>query len=344
VAFSGGKDSTALLQLIWLSLRTMPRHELAKPVHVCYVDTGMEHPAYDRIVRATLRSVAAAAEVEGLPVHVRTLEPELDHRYFVCVIGRGYAPPTHWFRWCTRNLRIKPMSAFIRSQVSRTGAVVVALGLRRSESQSRLRILSKYNHGHREFMGAYGSVPGAIAFTPIEDFKTEHVWQFLMQTACPWGGKNRELVQLYADAAGGECPSYSLGNSLSPSCGGSRFGCWTCTVVRKDRTGRALAEQNESFELLSEFRDWLASMRSDPKRRWKRRRNGAPGPGPLTIATRRDALRRVMALEARLGVELVRSDELQRIAELWLADGGDGHSVLTYRSSRAELKLSHPDA
>jgi DNA sulfur modification protein DndC len=328
VAFSGGKDSTALLQLIWISLRELRRDQREKRIHVCFVDTGMEHPEYERTVKSTLRRVQSAAKLEDLPFAVRVLEPELKNRFFVCVIGRDYAPPTHWFRWCTRNLRIKPMSSFIRAEVSNAGSVVIALGLRSSESQSRSRILAKYGDGSANFTGEYGGLAGAVAFTPIQDFKKEHVWQFLMQSECPWGGSNRRLVQLYADASG-ECPSFSIDGSLSGACGGSRFGCWTCTVVRTDRSGSALAKRNESYEALLEFRNWLAAMRSVSENRWKERRNGKPGPGPLTIAARREALRRVMAIENQLNISLIRRDELTRIAELWESDGGNSSLPMT---------------
>jgi len=327
VAFSGGKDSTAALQLIWLALRDLSTGGAHKPVYVCYVDTGMEHPAYDSKVRATLSEIGEAAELQGLPMHVRMLEPELKNRYFVCVIGRGYAPPTHWFRWCTRNLRIKPMSNFIRTQISLSGEVVIVLGLRRTESGARSRVMDKYK-SDRPFTGPYGGLARATAFTPIEDFGTEHVWQFLMQTPCPWGADNRGLVQLYAQAAGGECPSYSAGDRLAPSCGGSRFGCWTCTVVRKDRSGGSLAEVNEAYEMLVDFRDWLAEMRYDPRRRWRKRRNGRPGPGPLTIATRREAFERLLSIEAGSGCTLITPKEVHRIAELWAKDGGNGRGAI----------------
>jgi len=327
-----------VLQLIWLALhRVSAAH---KPVYVCYVDTGMEHPLYDRTARSTLSDVAAAAAQQGLPIHVRTLEPELKNRYFVCVIGRGYAPPTHWFRWCTRNLRIKPMSRFIRSQISLSGDVVVALGLRKAESQARSRILAKYSCD-RPFTGPYGSMAHALAFTPIEDFGAEDVWQFLMQTPCPWGASNRKLAHLYARAAGGECPTYTFRKGLAPSCGGSRFGCWTCTVVRTDRSGQCLAEEDKAFEMLVDFRDWLAHMRSDPRCRWRIRRNRKPGPGPLTIAARRNAFQRLLALERQSGFTLIKPEEVRVISELWTRDGGNGNTALVrYQTHLKEIGRS----
>ena len=215
VAFSGGKDSTALLQLIWHGLQKLAPGKRQKPVHVCYVDTGVEQPAYEKHVRSILGAIAAAAQSQSMPMAVRILEPELKHRFFVAVIGRGYAPPTHWFRWCMKGMRIRPMSSFIRHQISASGAVVIALGLRRAESQARTNVLKSYST-ERPFIGRYGSLRGAVAFTPIEDFDVADVWQFLMKVPCPWGGDNRVLMQLYSQAAGGECPSYSLGGGMGP--------------------------------------------------------------------------------------------------------------------------------
>jgi DNA sulfur modification protein DndC len=338
VAFSGGKDSTAVLQLIWRALKELPRSKRQKPLDVCYVDTGMEHPAYDQHLRGVLREIASAADAQRMPVGVRILEPELRHRFFVAVIGRGYAPPTHWFRWCTKGMRIRPMSKFIKSQLTASGAVVIVLGLRRAESHARAEVLKRYSAG-QPFMGRYGNMSGALAFTPIEDFDTAAVWQFLMQIPCPWGGSNRKLMQLYSRAAGGECPSYSLGGGLGPSCGGSRFGCWTCTVVRTDKSGGALAEEDDTLAGLVAYRDWLAEMRYDKHRRWRIRRNGKPGPGPLTMATRREALTRLLEVEKLSSRPLIRSEEIEAIQALWTSDGDRKDSALSmYRAhSTAEL-------
>jgi 3'-phosphoadenosine 5'-phosphosulfate sulfotransferase (PAPS reductase)/FAD synthetase len=236
VAFSGGKDSTAILQLIWMALTPLTPEARSKAVDVCYVDTGMDHPLYREQVAKTLERIEAVSKQECMPFRFHVIEPELRHRYFVAVLGRGYAPPTHWFRWCTKGMRIRPMSKFIKNTLSLSGSVVIVLGLRSSESQSRKQILENFSRGV-SFLSNYGSLKNASAFTPIEDFSKEEVWQFLMQAQVPWRGRNLELVQLYSAASGGECTSYSAGGGMGPSCGGSRFGCWTCTVIRQDKSG-----------------------------------------------------------------------------------------------------------
>ena len=39
VGYSGGKDSTAVLQLIWMALSRLDKDKLIKPVHVISTDT-----------------------------------------------------------------------------------------------------------------------------------------------------------------------------------------------------------------------------------------------------------------------------------------------------------------
>lgn len=326
VAFSGGKDSTAVLQMLWLAITPLSTTEREKTIDVAYVDTGMEHPAYAQMLAASLTRIDAASRFQNMPFRIRLLQPETKHRYFVAVIGRGYAPPTHWFRWCTRSMRIRPMSLFIKKHLSGNGEVVIVLGLRRSESQARRAVLSKFSNGEA-FQGSYGSLPGAMALTPIEDFGVEEVWQFLMRTPCPWGQQNRDLAQLYSLASGGECPSYSLGDGLSGTCGGSRFGCWTCTVVRRDRTGENLANEDGRYEALLDFRNWLSQVRYDRKRRWLVRRNGSPGPGPLRLETRREMLRKLADVQRESGFRLLHDEELAEIQRLWTLDGDHKNSA-----------------
>jgi DNA sulfur modification protein DndC len=320
VAYSGGKDSTAVLQLVWHAVENLPLRERKKTIHIAYVDTGMEHPAYLQEVSANLDRVRAAAVAKGMPFEVRLLEPEMKHRYFVSVLGRGYAPPTHFFRWCTRSLRIRPMSKFIRDHIGCSGAVVLVLGLRKSESEARRRTIEKFA-SDQNFLGAYGGDSNATAFTPIEDFSAEQVWQFLMQSPSPWGGGNRSLSRLYTLANSGECPSVSLTGNAAPSCGGSRFGCWTCTVVRRDKTGEALAESDDRYESLLEFRNKLARIREDKSKRWKTRRNGEPGMGPLRLSVRRQLLDELLQIQRHTKFHLISTDELKAIRKLWKADG-----------------------
>ncbi len=44
VGYSGGKDSTATLQLVWMALSDLPQNRRSKPVYVISTDTLVENP------------------------------------------------------------------------------------------------------------------------------------------------------------------------------------------------------------------------------------------------------------------------------------------------------------
>ena len=44
VGYSGGKDSSATLQLVWLAIRDLPAEQRTKPIHVISTDTLVEQP------------------------------------------------------------------------------------------------------------------------------------------------------------------------------------------------------------------------------------------------------------------------------------------------------------
>jgi DNA sulfur modification protein DndC len=163
----------------------------------------------------------------------------------------------------------------------------------------------------------------------IELLTTEEVWAYLLQKPNPWGGDNRPLYKLYASASNGECPIQI--DTSTPSCGNSRFGCWTCTVVDRDKASEGLlASGDERMEKLIEFRETLLEFR-DPANGWrdKRRMNGNDGPGPLTIEARRELLKRLLALQEETHVEVISPEELLLIQQMWKAarDPDDGRGV-----------------
>src|SRR5437867_3246131 len=82
LGFSGGKDSTALLQLTYRALKEIPEPRLSKHVYVVCTDTGIEPPNLVRHVDGMLERVAQAAARDKLPLTVHKLTPKLKDRYF----------------------------------------------------------------------------------------------------------------------------------------------------------------------------------------------------------------------------------------------------------------------
>src|SRR5690606_32522619 len=116
----------------------------------------------------------------------------------------------------------------------------------------------------------------ALVYTPIQDWITDDVWTYLLQVPSPWGASNRDLAAMYRSANSGECPLVI--DDTTPSCGNSRFGCWTCTVVTRDKSMEAMVDNGEEWMLpLLEFRDWLTETQVPEKKylyRQHKRRTG----------------------------------------------------------------------
>ncbi|QDM32841.1 phosphoadenosine phosphosulfate reductase [Tardiphaga sp. vice352] len=258
LAFSGGKDSSAALK-IFLAAYKKARISLAS-VTVIYCDTGVENPILDAYVRGLFGKLNQ--ELGGLSASFKThvLKSPLHDRFFVKIIGRGYPPPTNNFRWCTTGLRIKPVSAFIaRHDPANT---VVILGLRAAESQQRDRSLAKsanlYWQKQREGKGDYD------LFLPIVELNVSEVWDAIFGLSTPTSLDPSTLETLYRGASG-ECPI--IKSPQAPPCSSGRFGCWTCTVVRKDKSAKELIRAGH-LELLPflNFRDWLSEFRNNPSK------------------------------------------------------------------------------
>src|SRR5262245_58998080 len=55
IGYSGGKDSTAVVQHVWNALLALPREKLTKPVYVISSDTLVESPVIVEQIRTTLQ-------------------------------------------------------------------------------------------------------------------------------------------------------------------------------------------------------------------------------------------------------------------------------------------------
>ncbi|MFM2153644.1 MAG: hypothetical protein RL199_2079 [Pseudomonadota bacterium] len=237
VGYSGGKDSTLVLQLVFEMLLALPPQARTRPVHVLTNDTLVESPILASYIDAMVGRIREASGQLGLPVTVVKTSPPEDQTFWVNIIGRGYPTPNRTFRWCTDRMKIKPTSDYIVGHVAASGRVILLLGVRRAESATRAASVDKYTPKDGGRLNPHNDLKGCLVFRPIVDLETDEVWQLLLQRPPPWGGTHRDLVTLYRNAQGGECPLV-LDSDQAPSCGSnsSRFGCWTCTVVEKDKS------------------------------------------------------------------------------------------------------------
>lgn len=344
LGFSGGKDSTCMVQIVWHALSELTPEKLHKKIYIISSDTLVETPPIIERITTSLKKISEAAKKSHLPLSTNLLEPKLSDTFWVRLLGLGYPAPTSLFRWCTDMLKIQNADRFIKEKVSQYGEAIVLLGTRKDESSIRkqnmeaLKIENSVLSRHSEF-------PQTYVYTPLEDFTSDDVWNYLLQNKNPWGEENRDLLSLYQDANAKECPLVI--DSTTESCGTGRFGCWTCTVVDNNKALANLIENRlEWMEPLAELREELKKTQ-DPEM-WKKVReikrrsgrvelrqygnteSGDYTPGPYTIEFRRWYLEKLLQGQVRVqkegpdpNMELIREEEIHEIQRIWRMEQGD---------------------
>ena len=343
IGFSGGKDSTCVLSLIYSAIQQLPSSQRHKHIYVVSSDTLVETPVVVDMIKSVLALINKSAKKDELPITAHPVVPKTSQTFWVNLIGKGYPAPNQTFRWCTERMKIDPVSEFILDKVARFGEAVVVLGSRSQESSSRAQVIAKHKIDGSA-LSRHGSLPNAYTYMPIESWAADEVWEYLMSAPCPWGGSNRQLFELYKGSNQGECPLVI--DKSTPSCGNSRFGCWTCTVVTDEKALHGLIESGADWmKPLLAFRNKLYQSRQpDNAKHYRnyRRRTGRVAynsgdinddsvtevrhvPGPYWLHIRQEFLEELLMIEKQIreggrDIELVTRPELHKIREEWLRD------------------------
>lgn len=332
IGYSGGKDSTTVVELVYEMLQSLNPDERTKNVYIVSSDTLIENPLIKIYLSKMNSMLGEAAARDGLPIISCMVTPEYNNTFWTNIIGKGLPTPrmNGTFRWCTDRLKIKPSADKIKAIMSEEDReVVVLLGVRKAESNARRRRIEGRELVNR-MLNRHETIQDAYVYNPIVELTTEDVWKVLLEHnsgKTPWGSDNSELVALYSDADSGECPFAGISNSgQTQSCGQSRFGCWCCTVVRDDKSlnGFIKAGHRELIPL-AEFRSWLMSIRDVDEYREKKHRDGTvyadkhgnKGYGPFTWEARQLILTRLIETQRTINYELITLDELRAIDEIW---------------------------
>ncbi len=270
IGYSGGKDSTTVLQLTIEVLIDLKNEGLAnKKVYVISADTLVENPL---VINKTIESMDKLNEYAknfDIPLYVEMVYPKFNDTFLVNTIGKGYPSPLQSFRWCTDRIKIKPANDFIFNKISENGEVILLLGTREEESISRKRSMDKHKIVGSS-LSMHSSIEDAFTFAPIAKMSVNEIWTYLLQNENPWGDDNNELYSLYANSnADGECPLVIDEETKGQgSCGNSRFGCWTCTVVQEDKSLTGFIQNGETWLIpFLDFRNYLLEIRDDTTKR-----------------------------------------------------------------------------
>ena len=306
LGYSGGKDSTALLVLLLNALKDAPENPNCK-INVIYCDTGVEFPAISNLVKKQFIELEQELFHEGINnVSFSIGYPSLEDRFFPMVIGKGCVPPSFLFRWCTRRLRIKPLHSIIEKNTPNT----ILLGVRNGESNTRDRVIKTHQIDH--YYTKQDEYPGSIVFCPIIDLSVPEVWDVINTSKFPKSIAREGIRDLFSCIG----TVFSQENVHLSDTQQGRFGCWTCTVVRKDLAMEGLIKNGHNELIpLRDFMEWLKSVRNEPSRREKNRMTGIEGKGPFNLETRREIFHRLLEAQTQSGITILSSDEYEYIAK-----------------------------
>lgn len=343
VGYSGGKDSTACLQLVWDAVSSLPPQERHKKIYVISTDTLVENPVIAAWVDTSLLRINIAAKQQGLPIEAKRLTPSMENRFWVNLIGKGYPAPRPKFRWCTDRLKISASTKFIQELSEANGEAILVLGQRRGESQARDKVMDQYKDSTRASLSKNKDPQLARVWvcTPIAPWTSDDVWEYLMTEANPWGINNQDLFDIYRGATpDAECPV--VVDTSTPSCGDSRFGCYVCTMVTQDKSMQAMIQNDEQKQWMQPILDFRNKHLAIEDRHVRdfRRLNGRLTVfrdelvhGPYTQSYRVTLLtellqtqRMVRDADQKQGtqlIELISIDELDEIRRIWVEEKGE---------------------
>jgi len=360
IGYSGGKDSTLTTKLVFESISRIPAQQRTKKIHILSTDTMVENPLIRNYIKTNIDLMNSYSKKQQLHITAQILTPSISETFWTLLIGKGYPSPRQKFRWCTHRLKIKPMDDYINKLVNDIGSsVLVLLGVRSAESNSRKMSIENHSVEGKIFK-THTTNSNAYVYAPIEMLSNDDVWSCLLNSISPWGFDNNLLLSLYHDASDeSECPIQQDTNA--PSCGQSRFGCWVCTVVSKDKSLSGFI-QNEYDELrpLLKFRNHLTEIRENVEYRQNYRMNGTiyyvgldhdrRGLGPFSLNGRKKILTELLIAEKSFNLALPQAkdqrftlnkneyyplityNELELIRQQWLEEGDWEDSLpLIYR-------------
>ena len=334
IGYSGGKDSSMLVSLVVDTVMRLPECERTKPIFIVTSDTGVENPVVKRYMHSSSQKINDFSRTNKANITADIIYPDVAQSFWSLVIGLGYpTPEPPGFRWCTERLKILPMNKYTNSVIEKYGEVVLLLGVRKAESQTRRRsITSREIEG--KLLQPHSDIAKAYVYNPLTEIKNDLVWEYLLRDngISSWGVDMKYLFSLYQGEEMGEEQSVvgQIDKDKIPVTGNSRFGCWCCTIVKVDKSLQRFID-NGSKELvpLRDFRDWLVSIRQNPEFRDSKRRNGKVyqksngeyGFGPFKLSARQEILRRLLNLQKNTGFELITVEELKMIDTLWDLEG-----------------------
>ena len=175
---SGGKDSAAMC--LWLQEQGIEHRRV-------FADTGWEHPLTYEYLRGPLTKALGPID------EVRNTKGGMED----FVLRHKQVFPSRVMRFCTQELKVRPLVAYVSGVQDEAGEVVSAVGIRAAESEARSK-MPEWEWG--------------------DDFDCD-VWRPLLR----W--TEQEVIDIHHRHGLAPNPLYLKG--------ATRVGCWPCIFARK---------------------------------------------------------------------------------------------------------------
>jgi len=298
VSFSGGKDSSVTLDLVFEAVR-----DSGKKLLIITADTLMEIPYFAEYVAEIRASIELYLQTIDIDAEVVTVTPKPLDSFWVSVLGKGYPAAHMGFRWCTGKLKIEPITEFTKMAVA-GHSYTVFVGVRSAESALRARIYKQKDYKPHHF-------------APILDWSSADVWEHLMSTPSPWSDHSK-LIEVYRYSSD-ECV---YGEKEGVCVGNARYGCWACPLQRSGQLKMIgfHTKEEERYEYLRSFKETLVGMANNRSLRSVIRRNHTTGAGPFLVEIRKRLFRDLREVERKTGWRLITEQEVDEIYKHWEID------------------------
>lgn len=353
IAFSGGKDSTALVTIVAHLIESGQLDIKPEQITILYADTRQEMPPLQ------VGAMALLEEMRSRGFKTKVVCAELDKRFLVYILGRGVPPPNNsTMRWCTAKIKVEPMT-FALQAVAEGEQTLMLTGVRLGESAMRDQRISTScsKNGGECGQGWFQNMTasGIDTLAPILHWRVCNVWDWLFFEAPALGFD----TSLLAEAYGGD-----EANEIN-----ARTGCTGCPLTDKQTAlenliempqWRYLAPLLQLHGIYRELRSFKNRLQKDGS---ETRKDGSlvhnpMRKGPLTLECRLETLDRILAIQAQINheaialnrptVDIINAEEEARIRELialktfpqkWTGDEENGAVMLPETLPSGDLQL-----
>jgi 3'-phosphoadenosine 5'-phosphosulfate sulfotransferase (PAPS reductase)/FAD synthetase len=283
IACSFGKDSNLILSAgLEAHIQAVREGAISadQPFIVSNIDTGVD----DIFVRAQIayevRELKAYCAQNGVNLVYRSAVPPLRYSWAVMYLSGMKLPSfAKSSADCSVILKVDPAKALESELAELHGDMVTVLGVRSDESARRASSIKRHGLDDVEVFEQTVNGKTVKTFAPIVDIETDDVFAILRRSGTKpivktapqyriptYKAHNQLLIKLYGDAQD-TCPVSSFQSGVAGaeakrgSCGtGSRFGCYTCLKVVKDKSAdsRQRFAQYDRAGKVKLIRDWMA--------------------------------------------------------------------------------------